>query len=356
MVSLSLKTGLRDKDISQINLKYFFNMREILNHLFEHKTLDHTEAENVLTNIAKGIFSESEIAAFLTVYLMRSITVEELTGFRDALLNLCIRVDLGDFDTIDVCGTGGDGKETFNISTTTTFILAGAGAKVAKHGNYGVTSACGSSNILEHLGYRFSTDTDKLHKEIDEAGVCFLHAPLFNPAMKNVAPVRRALKVKTFFNMLGPMVNPSFPKKQFIGVYSLELARLYNYLYQMSDNPYTIIHTIDGYDEISLTTDFKYIHNGIEEILSPESLGYSTIQPSDIKGGANVQEATDIFTGILQGKGTPARNEVVIANSQIALMCYFPALSPDECRGMAEDSLYGGKAFKSLIKLLEVQK
>jgi anthranilate phosphoribosyltransferase len=204
-------------------------MREILNHLFEHKTLDRLEAEQVLTNIAKGIYSESEIAAFITVYLMRSITVDELSGFRDALLNLCIRVDLSDFDIMDVCGTGGDGKDTFNISTLTTFVLAGAGIRIAKHGNYGVTSACGSSNILEHFGYKFSTDKEKLKKEIEKTGVCFLHAPLFNPAMKNVAPVRRALKVKTFFNMLGPMVNPSFPKKQLIGVYSLELARLYNF-------------------------------------------------------------------------------------------------------------------------------
>src|SRR5665648_796130 len=216
-------------------------MREILNHLFEHKTLNRKEAEKVLTNIAKGSYSESEIAAFLTVYLMRSITVDELSGFRDALLNLCIKVDLSEFETMDVCGTGGDGKDTFNISTLSTFILAGAGVKVAKHGNYGVTSACGSSNILEHFGYKFSTDQDKLKKEIDKSGVCFLHAPLFNPAMKNVAPVRRALKIKTFFNMLGPMVNPARPGNQLIGVYSLELARLYNYLYQQSAMKYIIV-------------------------------------------------------------------------------------------------------------------
>lgn len=331
-------------------------MRKILNHLFEHKTLDRQEAESVLTNIARGSYSESEIAAFLTVYLMRSITVEELSGFRDALLNHCIRIDLSDFDTIDVCGTGGDGKETFNISTITTFILAGAGAKVSKHGNYGVTSACGSSNILEYLGYRFSTEQDKLRKEIDEAGVCFLHAPMFNPAMKNVVPVRRALKVKTFFNMLGPMVNPSFPARQFIGVYSLELARLYNYIYQQADKPYTIIHSMDGYDEISLTSDFKYVHNGVEEIFSPEDLGYSRKKPEELAGGATVQEAVGIFTGILQGEGTPDRNDVVLANSQIALKCYFPELSLDECRGLAEDSLYGGKAYNSLKRLLEIQK
>ena len=330
-------------------------MRKILNHLFEHKTLERPEAEDVLTNIAKGSYSESEIAAFLTVYLMRSITVEELSGFRDALLNLCIRIDLKDFDTIDVCGTGGDGKETFNVSTLTTFVVAGAGGKVAKHGNYGVTSACGSSNILEHLGYRFSTDQDKLRKEIETAGVCFMHAPLFNPAMKNVAPVRRALKIKTFFNMLGPMVNPSFPTRQFIGVYSLELARLYNYIYQQYDRPYTIIHSLDGYDEISLTSDFKYIHDGVEEIVTPESLGYERTRQEELFGGRTVQEAVDIFVKILEGKGTQAQKDIVTINSQLALKCYFPSKSLEECRKLAEESLSGGKAYQSLKKLIEVQ-
>jgi anthranilate phosphoribosyltransferase len=330
-------------------------MRTVLNHLFEHKTLDRQEAKDILTNIAKGSYAESEIAAFLTVYLMRSITVEELSGFRDALLDLCIRIDLGDFDTIDVCGTGGDGKETFNISTLTTFVIAGAGGKVAKHGNYGLSSACGSSNILEHLGYRFSTDQDKLRKEIDKTGVCFLHAPLFNPAMKNVAPVRRALKIKTFFNMLGPMVNPSFPTRQFIGVYSLELARLYNYLFQLSERPYSIIHSLDGYDEISLTSDFKYINNRSEEIISPESLGYKRRRQDELTGGRNVQEAVDIFMRILEGNGTQAQKDVVLINSQFALKCYFPSRSLEECRNLAEESLSGGKAYQSLKKLIGMQ-
>ncbi len=259
-------------------------MREILNHLFEHKTLTRQEAEKVLTNIANGIYTESEIAAFLTVYLMRSITVDELTGFRDAMLNLCIRIDLSEFEPMDVCGTGGDGKDTFNISTLTTFALAGAGVRIAKHGNYGVSSTCGSSNILEYFGYKFSTDIDKLRTEIDKSGVCFLHAPLFNPAMKNVVPVRRALKIKTFFNMLGPMVNPSFPARQLIGVYSLELARLYNYLYQQSSTRYMIVFSLDGYDEISLTSDFKYILNGIEQIVSPEMMNYKRAQQVRVEG------------------------------------------------------------------------
>jgi len=331
-------------------------MKTILNHLFEHKTLDRDEARKVLTGIAKGNFSDPEIAAFLTVYLMRSITVDELTGFRDALLDLCIRVDLGGERTIDVCGTGGDGKETFNISTVTTFVIAGAGAKVAKHGNYGVTSSCGSSNILEYFGYRFSTDNDKLRKEIDEAGVCFLHAPLFNPAMKNVVPVRRALKIKTFFNMLGPMVNPSFPDCSLIGVYSLELARLYNYIFQQGDRDFTIIHSLDGYDEISLTGPVKYIYNGIEEILSPAGLGFDQVSPAAIAGGKSVEEAAVIFMNILNNKGSAVQNNVVTANATAALMCYFPGFSRESCKEMATESLVSGKALKSFQKLMELQK
>jgi anthranilate phosphoribosyltransferase len=330
-------------------------MREILNHLFEHKTLTRQEAERVLTNIAKGIYSESEIAAFLTVYLMRSITVDELTGFRDALLNLCIRIDLSEFEPMDVCGTGGDGKDTFNISTLTTFVLAGAGIKVAKHGNYGVSSTCGSSNILEYFGYKFSTDNDKLKNEIDKTGVCFLHAPLFNPAMKNVVPVRRALKIKTFFNMLGPMVNPSFPRKQLIGVYSLELARLYNYLYQQSQVKYMIIFSLDGYDEVSLTSEFKYILNGVEHIVSPEMMNYKRATQSDLNGGKSVPEAADLFMKILKGEGTTTQNNVVIANAQMALKCCYPAKSFEECGEIATESLLYKKAYNSFTKLIELQ-
>jgi anthranilate phosphoribosyltransferase len=331
-------------------------MREILNHLFEHKTLTRDEAKRVLTNIAGGTYSDSEIAAFLTVYLMRSITVEELSGFRDALLGLCIRVDLSEFDTMDVCGTGGDGKDTFNISTLSTFVLAGAGVKIAKHGNYGVSSTCGSSNILEHFGYRFSTDEAKLKTEIDKSGVCFLHAPLFNPAMKNVVPVRRALKIKTFFNMLGPMVNPSFPQRQLIGVYSLELARLYNYLYQQSDMNYMIVFSLDGYDEVSLTSELKYILNGVEQITTPEALNFKRLNVKDLEGGKTVGESADLFLSVLKGGGSPAQNSVVTANAMMALKCRYPAKSFEECREMASYSLLSGKAYDSFMKLIELQK
>lgn len=330
-------------------------MRKILNHLFEYKTLSRKEAEEVLTNIACGTYSEPEIAAFITVFLMRSISVGELSGFRDALMNLCIQVDLSDFDIVDVCGTGGDGKNTFNISTLVAFVLAGAGLKVAKHGNYAVTSVCGSSNILEYLGYRFSSQCDKLRCEIDKTGICFLHAPLFNPAMKNIAPVRKALKIKTFFNMLGPLVNPASPGKQLTGVYSLELARLYNYLFQESGKQYAIVHNLDGYDEISLTSDFKVIMNGIEQIFNPEHLNYERTSPADLHGGITVGLAAGIFTDILQGKGSKAQNGVVVVNAQMALRCFLPAKSLDECRAIAEESLFSGEAYLSLKKLIEMQ-
>jgi anthranilate phosphoribosyltransferase len=330
-------------------------MKNILNHLFDQKTLTRQESEEVLTNVAANRYSESEIAAFISVYLMRSITVEELSGFRDALLNQCVKIDLSDFKAIDVCGTGGDGKDTFNVSTLSTFVLAGAGINVAKHGNYGVTSSCGSSNVMEHFGYKFSNDAGKLKNEIDKTGVCFMHAPLFNPAMKTVVPVRKALKVKTFFNMLGPMVNPSFPGSQLIGVYSLELARLYNYMFQNSSSNYSIIYSLDGYDEISLTSEFKYILNGVEQIISPESLGYERTVPSDLYGGKSVNEASEIFINILKGKGTNQQNNVVVANTQVAVKCYYPLKSFDECRGMAEDSLFGGKALRSFTRLIEMQ-
>ena len=329
-------------------------MKDTLNLLFEHKTLSKVDAKEVLTKIAKGLYSNSEMSAFMSVYLMRSITVDELSGFRDALLEFCIPVDLSDFNTIDLCGTGGDGKNTFNISTLCAFVVAGAGGKVAKHGNVGVSSSCGSSNIMEYFGYQFTNDADKLRKEMDDCGICYLHAPLFNPAMKNVAPVRKELKVKTFFNMLGPMVNPSFPENQLVGVYSLELARLYNYMYQQTDKNYAIVHSLDGYDEVSLTGPFKVITNKTDAVIQPSELGLHITKLSEIGGGDTVEQAAKIFTGILDGKGTLAQREVVYANAGMALTCYHPEKSLTDCVALAQESLDSGKAlntFKRLLKL-----
>ena len=234
-------------------------MKKILQYLFEHKTLPRNQAKDVLLNISKGVYNEAEITAFITVYLMRSITIEELQGFRDALLELCLRIDLDEVPVIDIVGTGGDGKNTFNISTLACFIVAGAGQKVAKHGNYGATSISGASNVMEQLGYKFKSDNDKLKREVDETNICFLHAPMFHPALKTVGPIRKNLGMRTFFNMLGPMVNPASPQYQLIGVYNLEMARIYNYLLQETDKAFTKIHGKDEYDEISFTNETKSI-------------------------------------------------------------------------------------------------
>ncbi len=320
-------------------------MKEILNQLIEHKTLSQRQAREVLKNLATGAYNSSQVAAFMTVYLMRSITVEELRGFREAMLELCVPVEIAEYDAMDLCGTGGDGKDTFNISTLSSFIVAGAGQNVAKHGNTGVSSICGSSNLLAYFGYEFTNDISEIRRSLDEAGICFLHAPLFHPAMKNVAPIRKELGVKTFFNMLGPMVNPSFPKKQLVGVFSLELARLYAYLYQESDAQFSILHALDGYDEISLTGDFKMISNSGEKLFTPEQIGLSKLKAEEIKGGETVEESAKIFENILRGKGTKAQNEVVLANSAAALVTANPDLSFPDAVEKAREVLLSGKAF-----------
>jgi len=329
-------------------------MKALLNRLYAHDHLDYSEAKQTLMSIADGRYNTSQVASFLTVFQMRSITIDELTAFRDALLELCLKIDLSDFDPIDLCGTGGDGKDTFNISTLSSFVVAGSGQKVAKHGNYGVSSSCGSSNVMEHLGFEFTNDADKIKRQIDRAGICFLHAPLFHPAMKNVAPIRRELQSKTFFNMLGPMVNPSFPKKQIVGVFSLELARLYNYIYQKTDKNYSIIHALDGYDEVSLTGDFKIISNESEKVLSPHDLGFEALTQSSISGGSTVEEAGKIFVNILEGKGSAQQNNVVYANAGLAIHCANKNLSLEESIALAKESLDSGKALQSLQNLLAV--
>ncbi len=284
---------------------------------------------------------------------MRSITLDELRGFRDALLELCIPVDLSDYDTIDLCGTGGDGKDTFNISTLSSFVTAGAGVHVTKHGNYGVSSACGSSNVMEHLGIKFTNDIDFLKRSIDEAGICVLHAPLFHPAMKNVAPIRKELGVKTFFNMLGPMVNPAFPKNQMVGVFNLELLRLYGYLYQETDKNYAVVHALDGYDEISLTGKTKVITNASETLFEPYELGVDTVEQSAIFGGNTVEEAAKLFTKIINGNGSKAQNNVICANAGLAIATA-KQISHKEGFELAKESLMSGKGKQALDKLIEI--
>ncbi|NCI46962.1 anthranilate phosphoribosyltransferase [Sediminibacterium soli] len=330
-------------------------MKKILQYLFEHKTLLREQAKEILINISRGQYNESEIAAFITVYLMRSITIEELQGFRDALLELCVKADLGDEPLMDIVGTGGDGKNTFNISTLSCFVVAGAGQKVAKHGNYGASSISGSSNVMEQLGYTFKNSKDALRRELDAANICFLHAPIFHPALKIVGPIRKNFGLRTFFNMLGPMVNPASPAYQLVGVYNLEMARIYNYLLQQTGKAFTIIHGLDGYDEISLTNDTKVITNEGERIMTPEQLGKRTVAKEDIYGGNTVEEAAKIFTRIISGKGSWAQNAVVLANAAMALYCTGSYDRYESAYSAAVDSLENGKAHRSLQNLISLQ-
>lgn len=325
-------------------------MKTILNRLIQHETLTKEEAKTVLKNISNGSYNQSQIASFLTVFMMRNITIEELSGFREALLELCIPVDLSDYETIDLCGTGGDGKDTFNISTLASFVAAGAGIHIAKHGNYGVSSISGSSNVMETLGVKFSNDEGFLKKSIEETGICILHAPLFHPAMKNVAPIRKELAVKTFFNMLGPMVNPSFPKHQLVGVFSLELARMYAYLYQNTETNFTILHSLDGYDEISLTGNTKLISKNLEQIIKPEDFNVSKLNQIEIQGGTTIEKSAEIFLNILKGNGTEAQNNVVCANAGMAIATVKNCSISDGFE-LAKESLLSGNALEILKKL-----
>ena len=330
------------------------SMKKILEHLFNHHTLSRSEAKNILGKISEGKFNANQISAFLTVFQMRSITVEELTGFRDCLRERCNLIDLKAFDPIDLCGTGGDGKDTFNISTLASFITAGTGVKVAKHGNYGVSSSCGSSNVMEYLGYQFTNDTDRLKRQIDQSGICFLHAPLFHPAMKEVAPIRRSIGVRTFFNMLGPMVNPSFPQKQLVGVFSLELQRYYKYIYEQENIEYRIVHSLDGYDEISLTSDAKIISPEKEWIFRSSEVTSRKITQASLHGGKDVPESAKLFIDILDGKGSFEQNTVATTNAAMAIQCSQPDKTMEEAMALASESLESGRAKNALQTLLSL--
>lgn len=323
-------------------------MKQILNYLFNHQTLSKAEAKAIMIELAQGKFNETEATAFVTVFLMRPITLEELTGFREALLSLANPVDLGTTDLVDIVGTGGDGKDTFNISTLACFVVAGTGQKVAKHGNYGVSSISGSSNVLEQLGYQFKTTSEALKSDLEKGNICFLHAPLFHPTLKSVAALRKDLGLRTFFNLLGPLVNPAQPQHSMIGVYNLEIARLYQYLLQHEDSNYMLVHALDGYDEISLTQDTKIIDKSGEAVYSAEELGFSNLSPESLYGGETKEQAAEIFKTILEGKGTSEQNAVVLANAAMALYNTHHYGDYNTCLALAKDSLYEGKALACL--------
>lgn len=307
-----------------------------------------------MTNIAAGKYNEAQISAFVSVFIMRSIELNEIIGFRDALLDMAIEADLSEFDPIDIVGTGGDGKNTFNISTASCFAVAGAGYKVAKHGNYGATSVSGASNVLEHYGAKFTTDMDVVKKAIDQSGFAYLHAPLCNPAMKNVAGVRKNLGVRTFFNVLGPLISPVRPNYQCLGVYDLKMMRLYNYIYQSLGINYTIVHSLDGYDEISLTSTCKVSNNKGENVYSPEDLGFRQIAQKELWGGETVADASKIFLNVLNNKATDAQRNAVVINSAFTIQTICPEKTIDECKSEALQSLERGKAKKAFEKFIEI--
>lgn len=327
-------------------------MKEILQYLFNHNTLSKAEAKAILIEIAQNKFNENEVTSFVTVFLMRTITLEELQGFRDALLQLAEPISLGE-DLVDIVGTGGDGKNTFNISTLASFVVAGTGQKVAKHGNYGVSAISGSSNVLEELGYKFKDNEEDLQKDLDKANICFLHAPLFHPALKTVAPLRKGLGLRTFFNVLGPFVNPAKPQFSLIGVYNLEIARLYQYLLQKQKNNFMLVHGLDGYDEISLTSDTKIFDKKGETIFSAEELGFKNIEAESISGGKTKAESADIFLQILEGKGSFEQNAVVLSNTAKALENTEKYGNYENCLALAKESLESGNALKSLKILID---
>jgi len=330
-------------------------MKNTLSNLYQHKTLSQEESKQILIEIGNGKYNESEIASFLTVFNMRSITINELMGFREGLLELCTKLNLSEFDPMDLCGTGGDGKNTFNISTITSFVVAGAGVSVAKHGNYGVSSISGSSNVLEHLGIQFTTEETKLKEQLKEANICFIHAPLFNPAMKRIGTIRKALGLKTFFNMLGPLVNPSQPTVQMVGVFNQELARIYNYIFQKENVRYSILHSFDGYDEITLTDNCKLITNQGEHILKPADFGFNRISQNSLDGGKTIEDAANLFIKLLDGKGSEEQNAVILANSAMALKTKMPELNLQSAIIIAKDSLFEQKAKKAFTILKEVR-
>ncbi|MFI3285963.1 MAG: anthranilate phosphoribosyltransferase [Rikenellaceae bacterium] len=329
-------------------------MKNILYNLFEHRYLGHKEAQAILQNIANGKYSDVQIASLITVFLMRNISVEELCGFRDALLDMCIPVDLDEFSPLDIVGTGGDGKNTFNISTAACFVVAGAGYSVVKHGNYGATSVSGASNVIEQHGVKFTTDAAKLRRSIEETNIAYLHAPLFNPALKAVAPVRKALAVRTFFNMLGPLVNPVKPQHQLLGVYNLPLLRLYSYTYQASGTSHAVVHSLDGYDEISLTSDFKVSTSLHEKIYTPESLGFKRYSEAELYGGDTLEEAAKIFWSVFDGSSTEAQRDVVLVNAAFAIGVRCPEKPIEECLSLAKESLESGRAKATLLKFIKL--
>ena len=330
-------------------------MKEVLNKMLNHEELSRTETRDIIVGITKDEFPTEQITALLTGLQMRGVTVDELLGFRDGILATGVKAILDCDKYIDVVGTGGDRKNTFNISTTSCFVIAGAGYKVAKHGNYAATSVSGASNVIHHHGVKFTADIDKLNRSINEAGIVYLHAQLFASAMKFVGPIRKALQFPTVFNLLGPLVNPSQPKAQLLGVANLDQMRLYRQVYQKLGIDYGIVNSIDGYDEISLTGDFKVATNNYERVFSPADLGFVPATPEELVGGANEDEAAEIFDAVLENRALPAQKNVVLANAAFGIQVMEKGQkSIEECMEIARESIDSGKALATFRKFAEI--
>jgi anthranilate phosphoribosyltransferase len=330
-------------------------MKEILIKLLECQVLTFDESRALMHGIVKNEVNEAQVASILTALIIRTVTIEELRGFRQALLDLAVRVNLNDGYGIDLCGTGGDGKNTFNISTASSIVVAASGYPVIKHGNYGATSVSGSSNVLEYFGYKFSTDQGKLRKELDETGFCYLHAPLFHPALKTVGPVRRQLGVKTFFNLLGPLVNPANPQYQMSGVFSPEAARVYSYFLQSERKKFAVVHSLDGYDEISLTSSLKLFTHKEETLLSLGEMGLNKVDPSAITGGNTLEEAAAIFISVIQNKATGQQSSVVLANAAMAICCIDGSITFNNAYLKARESVVSGRSSALFTRLMNMQ-
>ena len=331
-------------------------MKTILTRLFNHEELAAEESRQILLNISRGMYPEAQIAALLTVFQMRGITVDELTGFREALMETRVPIDFAPYRPIDIVGTGGDGKNTFNISTCACFIVAGAGDKVAKHGNYGATSVSGASNVIEQHGVRFTNNPDILKRSMEECNIAYLHAQLFNPAMKTVGSVRKALGVRTLFNLLGPLVNPCKPAYQLLGVADLSQMRLYTNVFYKLGIDFAVVNSLDNYDEISLTDEFKVMTRNYERIYRPQTLGFSAVRPEELSGGACKEDAARIFDNVLNNRAEAAQTQCVIVNAAFAIQVMEPEKEIEECIAIARESLESGRALKTLKKFIEISK
>jgi anthranilate phosphoribosyltransferase len=331
-------------------------MQATLTELIQHRSLTKSQAKEIILGIGNDAFSDHEIVGLMVSLQTRSLTLDEIQGFREALLELAITPEIDASNAIDLCGTGGDGKNTFNISTTTSFVLASMGHQVVKHGNYGVSSMCGSSNVLEQLGVKFSNDSEDLNEQKEQFNLCFLHAPLFHPVMKKVAPLRKSLGIPTFFNIMGPLVNPVQPAYQLTGTFSLELARIYHHVLSPHRKNYSVLHSMDGYDEISLTGDTRVFSKLDDTILNATSVNVESINSQEIHGGNSTEEAAQILTSILKGEGTSAQNNVVALNTAQGIITLNPSQKIDEVFAIALAHIQSGEAFRHFESFINYHK